>query len=65
MDYLPKRQTINKQYYANQLEKLHGNIKVKRRGKLTKGVSFFVNIVPVHRLHLVRDFGTKLIEHSP
>lgn len=40
IDYLQKGQTINGTYYASLLTQLRENIKLKRRGKLTKGVLF-------------------------
>ena len=38
MEFLKPGQTINRRYYAEELERLHGELKAKRRGKLSKGV---------------------------
>ena len=38
LDFLPKRSTITGVYYANLLDQLRTAIRVKRRGKLSKGV---------------------------
>ena len=38
LDFLPKRSTITGVYYANLLDQLRTVIRVKRRGKLSKGV---------------------------
>ncbi|KAK3102594.1 hypothetical protein FSP39_012473 [Pinctada imbricata] len=40
IDFLQKGQTINDTYYASLLTQLQESIKIKRRGKLTKGVLF-------------------------
>jgi len=37
VDYLPKGQTINAEYYASLLVQLKESLKEKRRGKVTKG----------------------------
>ena len=38
IDYLPKGQTINAEYYSSLLVQLKDILKEKRRGKITKGV---------------------------
>ena len=38
LDFLPKRSTITRMYYANLLDQLRTAIHEKRRGKLSKGV---------------------------
>ena len=38
LDFLPKRSTITRVYYANLLDQLRTAIREKRRGKLSKGV---------------------------
>ena len=38
IDYLPKGQTINAEYYSSLLVKLKDILKGKRRGKVTKGI---------------------------
>ena len=40
MDYLPKGQTINGEYYLSLLVQLRDILKEKRCGKVTKGVLF-------------------------
>ena len=40
IDYLPKGQTINAEYYSSLLVQLKDILKEKRRGKFTKGVLF-------------------------
>ena len=49
IDYLPKRQTINAEYYSSLLVQLKDILKEKRRGKFTKMALFLYNNVPVHQ----------------
>jgi len=49
IDYLPKGQTINAEYYSSQLVQLKDILKEKRRGKFTKGVLFLNDNAPAHR----------------
>ena len=49
IDYLPKGQTINAEYYSSQLVQLKDILKEKRRGKVTKGVLFSHDNAPAHR----------------
>jgi histone-lysine N-methyltransferase SETMAR len=49
IDYLPKGQRINAEYYLSLLVQLNENLKEKHRGKFTKGVLFLHDNVPVHR----------------
>jgi len=49
IDYLPKGQTINAQYYSSLLVQLKDILKVKRRGKVTKGFLFLHYNAPAHR----------------
>jgi len=49
IDYLPKDQTINAEYYSSMLVQLKDTLKEKRRGKVTKGVLFLHDNAPVHR----------------
>jgi histone-lysine N-methyltransferase SETMAR len=44
IDYLPKGQTINTEYYSSLLVQLKDILKEKRRGKFTKGVLFLLEI---------------------
>jgi len=46
IDYLPKGQTINADYYSYLLVQLKDILKEKRRGKVTKGVLFFHDNAP-------------------
>ena len=69
IDYLQKGQTINGTYYASLLTQLWEKIKIKRPGKLTKGVLFHLDNTPVHKsviaMAAIHDCGFKLIEHPP
>jgi len=49
IDYLPKRQTINVEYYSSLLVQLKDILTEKRRGKFTKGVLFLHDNAPAHR----------------
>jgi len=49
IDYLPNGQTINAEYYSSLLVQLKGILKKKFREKLTKGVLFLHDNVPVYR----------------
>ena len=49
IDYLPKGQTINAEYYSFLLVQLTDILKEKRRGKFTKGVLFLHDNAPAHR----------------
>jgi len=49
IDYLPKGQTINAQYYLSLVVQLKDILKEKRRRKFTKVVLFLHDNVPAHR----------------
>ena len=49
IDYLPKSQTINADYYSPLLVQLKDILKQKRPGKITKGVLFFHDNATAHR----------------
>jgi len=49
VDYLPKGQTINAEYYSSLLMQLKDILKEKRRGKVTKGVLFLHESATAHR----------------
>jgi len=49
IDYLPKSQTINTEYYSPLLVQLKDILKEKCPGKVTKGVLFLHDNVPVHQ----------------
>ena len=53
VDYLQKGHAINGKYYASFLRHLGENIKVKRRGKLSKCVLFHQDNVTLTRLSLI------------
>ena len=69
IDYLQKGQMINGTYYASLLTQLRGKIKIKRHGKLTKGVLFHQDNAPVYKsviaMAAIYDCGFELIEHPP
>ena len=69
IDYLQNGQMINGTYYASLLMQLREKIKLKRHGKLTKGVLFHRDNAPVHKsviaMAAIHDCGFKLIEHPP
>jgi len=48
IDYLPKGQTINAEYYSSLLVQLKDILKENRRGKVTKGVLFLHDNAPAH-----------------
>ena len=64
-----KEQTINGTYYVLFLRQLRENIKVKRFGKLSKGVSFHHDNAPSHTsviaMAVINDYGFELIQHPP
>jgi len=49
IDYLPKGQTINVEYYSSLLVQLKDILKDKRHRKVTKGVLFLHDNAPAHR----------------
>jgi len=49
IDYLPKGQTINAEYYSSLLVQLKDILKEKRCGKFTKGVLFLHDNAPANR----------------
>ena len=69
IDYLQKGQTINGTYYASFLMQLREKIKIKCRGKLTKGMLFHPDNAPVHKsviaMAAIHGCGFELIEHPP
>ena len=68
IDYLPKGQTINAEYYSSLLVQLKYILKEKRRRKITKGILFMYN-VPAHRAlatqKKVAYLGFRCLYHSP
>jgi len=49
IDYLPRGQTINAEYYSYLLVQLKDILKENCRGKVTKGVMFLHNNAPVYQ----------------
>ena len=50
-DFLAKGTTITGAYYASLLRKLREAIKIKRRGKISKGILLLQDNAPVHNSH--------------
>jgi len=67
VDYLPKGQTINDEYYANLLD--HAKIREKRPGLMKKKIIFHQDNAPVHKgvvaMGKLRDLGYELLGHPP
>jgi len=68
-DYLPKGQTINEEYYSSLLVQLKDVLKEKRRAKVTKGVLFLHDNVPVYRALATHKklayLGCQCLHHPP
>jgi len=69
IDYLPKGQTINAEYYVSLLVQLKEILKKKRRGKVTKGILFLHDNVPAHRTLATQKklayLGFHSLDHPP
>ena len=69
IDYLPKGQTINAEYYSSLLVKLKDILKEKRREKFTKGVLFLHDNAPAHRALASQKklvyLGFQCLDHPP
>ena len=69
IDYLPKGQTINAQYYLSLLVQLKDILEEKRRGKVTKGVLFLHDNAPAHRALATQKklayLGFHCLDHPP
>jgi len=69
IDYLPKSQTINAEYYTSLFVQLKDISKEKRRGKFTKGVLFLHDNVPAHRALAIQRklayLGFLCLDHPP
>jgi histone-lysine N-methyltransferase SETMAR len=69
IDYLPKVQTINAEYYSSLLVQLKGIFKEKRRGKVTKGVLFLHSNAQAHRELATQKklayLGFQVLDHPP
>jgi len=66
IDYLPKGQTINAEYYSSLLVQMKDILKEKRRWKFTK---FLHDISPAHRTLATQKkltyLGFKCLDHHP
>jgi len=69
IDYFPKSQTINVEYYSSLLVQLKDILKVKHRGKVTKGVLFLHDNAPAHRALATQKklayLGFQCLDHPP
>jgi len=69
IDYLPKGQTINAEYYLSLLVQLKGILKGKRSGKFTKGMLFLHDNAPAHRALATQKklayLGFQCLDHPP
>ena len=69
IDYLPKGQTINAEFYSSLLMQLKDILKEKGRGKFTKGVLFFHDNAPAHRALATEKkldyLGLQCFDHPP
>jgi len=68
IDYLPKGQTINAEYYSFLRVQLEDILKEKRRGKVTKGVLFLYDNALDHRAPAQKELaylGFQCLDHPP
>ncbi|XP_045459255.1 histone-lysine N-methyltransferase SETMAR-like [Melitaea cinxia] len=69
IDYLPKKTTMNAEYYARLLKKVREVIVEKRRGKISKGILFLQDNAPVHTARIarqaLRETGFDEVNHPP
>ena len=69
VDYLPKGQIINAEYYSTLLVKLKDILKEKRHGKVTKRVLFLHENAPAHRALATQKklayLGFRCLDHPP
>jgi len=69
IDYPPKGQTINEEYYSSLLVQLKDILKEKRRGKVTKGVLFLHDNALAHRTLATQKklayLGFQCLDHPP
>ena len=69
IDYLPKGQTIDPDYYLSLLVQLKYILKEKRRGKVSKGILFLHGNAPAHRALATQKklayLGFHCIDHPP
>ena len=65
IDYLPKGQTINAEYYSFLMVQLRDILKEKRRGKVTKGVLFLHDNAPGSTQKKLAYLGFQCLDHPP
>ena len=65
IDYLPKGQTINTEYYSYLVVQLKDILKGKAREKVTKGVFSLHDNVPAHTQKKLAYQGFKYLDHPP
>jgi len=69
IDYLPKGQKINAEYYLSVLVQLKDILKEKRRRKFTEGVLFLNDNAPAHRTLVTQkklaNLGFHCLDHPP
>ena len=69
IDYLPKAQTINAEFYLSLLVQLKDILKEKRRGNFTKGILFLHDNALAHRAHATQKklayLGFHCLHHPP
>jgi len=69
INYLPKGQTFNAEYYSSLLVQLKDILKEKCRGKVAKGVLFLHDNAPAHQTLATQKklayLGFQCLDHSP
>jgi len=69
IDYLPKGQTINAEYYSSLLVQLKDFLKEKHRGEVTKGVLFLHDNASSHPALATQEklayLGFQCLDHPP
>jgi len=69
IDYLPKDQTINAEYYLSLLLQFKNILREKLRGKFTKGFLFLQDNAPTHRALATQKkmayLGFEFLDHPP
>ncbi|XP_071081533.1 histone-lysine N-methyltransferase SETMAR-like [Haliotis cracherodii] len=69
VDWLPKGRSVTGAYYVELLRQLREQIKVTRRGKLTKGVLYHHDNAPAHTTLIamakIHECSFELLQHPP
>jgi len=69
IDYLPKGQSTNAEYYSSLLVKLKDILKENRRGKVTKGILFLHDNALAHQALATQKklayLGSQCLDHPP